>query len=318
MSNRYSGRRFAIGFVLVIAVGPGCQGTPSAPTELTRPLAAQPAPSIAAVSPDKGAIGGATAVTITGAGFQTGATVTFVPPLTSLDFGEAATTVDIVSSTLITATTPQSVRLRNAVDVVVTNPDRQSGRLTAGYSFVVVPSGVPLSIAAISPPAGISEGGTQIKLTGSGFHYGTTVLLDGVLMRVSVPTAEALYFTTPAHAVGPVDVVVSHPDGQSVTLNGGYTYAAAESLNLDGIWEGRAGGHDESTLRLTVHQSVVISVSCDATSKVTNAAIDQNGRFSVSEGTVVQMTGQFLSGIFAKGTINLPPCAATEWYAMKR
>jgi len=66
-------------------------------------------------------------VTISGTGFVTGATVSFA--------GIAATNVNVTSSTSITATTP--AHDIGAVNVVVTNPDGQSGTLPNGYSYAL-------------------------------------------------------------------------------------------------------------------------------------------------------------------------------------
>ena len=79
-----------------------------------------PAPTVSSVSPTSGPAVGGTGVTITGANFVSGATVTFG--------GTAATSVVVTNSTTITATTP--AHAAGAVTVVVTNPgyaDRESG-----------------------------------------------------------------------------------------------------------------------------------------------------------------------------------------------
>ena len=64
-------------------------------------------------------------MTITGTGFQSGAAVTIG--------GTAATSVTVVSSTSITATTP--AHAAGAADVVVTNTDNQAGALSGGYTY---------------------------------------------------------------------------------------------------------------------------------------------------------------------------------------
>lgn len=98
------------------------------------PAATQPpAPAVSAVSPPSGSTTGGTAVTITGTGFQAGATVTFG--------GTPATSVTVVSSTRITAVTP--ARSTGKVAVAVTNPDSQSSSLANGFFY--------------APPASISD-----------------------------------------------------------------------------------------------------------------------------------------------------------------
>jgi acid phosphatase len=80
---------------------------------------------VAAISPNSGNTSGGTPVTVTGTGFMAGATVNFG--------GATAASINIVSSTLITATTPPHAA--GAVNVVVSNPDGQSGTLTNGYGY---------------------------------------------------------------------------------------------------------------------------------------------------------------------------------------
>jgi hypothetical protein len=80
---------------------------------------------ITSISPGSGSIAGGSAVTINGAGFLSGASVTFG--------GVAATNVVVVSSIKITAKTP--AHALGAVNVTVTNVNTTSGTLTNGYLY---------------------------------------------------------------------------------------------------------------------------------------------------------------------------------------
>ena len=82
------------------------------------------APTVSSVSPNNGPAAGGTAVTITGANFAAGATVTFG--------GTAATNVVVVSGTQITATTPAGSV--GAVTVAVT-VSGQIGSLASGFTY---------------------------------------------------------------------------------------------------------------------------------------------------------------------------------------
>ncbi len=84
-----------------------------------------PAPTVSAISPTSGTTAGGTAVTITGTGFLSGASVSLG--------GTAASGVSVVNSTTITATAP--AHAAGAVNVVVTNTDAQTGTLTNGYTY---------------------------------------------------------------------------------------------------------------------------------------------------------------------------------------
>jgi len=83
------------------------------------------APTVTAISPTSGSTSGGTSVTITGTNFGSGATVSIG--------GTAATSVTVVSSTSITATTP--AHTAGTVDVVVTNTDSQNGTLSNGFTY---------------------------------------------------------------------------------------------------------------------------------------------------------------------------------------
>jgi hypothetical protein len=98
--------------------------TPGGPTA-TRTPTRGPAPTVVSISPTTGSQYGGTSVTITGTNFVAGATVALG--------GVAATGVTVVSSTSITATT--GARHPGGSDVVITNPDTQSGTLVSGYRY---------------------------------------------------------------------------------------------------------------------------------------------------------------------------------------
>ena len=93
-------------------------------------------PTLTSVSPVIGPVSGGTSVTLSGANFKSGATVTFG--------GVAATNVVVVSSTMLTVTAPNNAL--GTATVVVTNPDGQTSALqpvgnpgfemgNAGWSF---------------------------------------------------------------------------------------------------------------------------------------------------------------------------------------
>ena len=85
-------------------------------------------PTISSIAPVRGVTTGGTGVTITGAGFASGATVTFG--------GAVATNVIVVDATRITAAAPPHAA--GAVDLVVTNPTTLSGTLQSGFLYFEV------------------------------------------------------------------------------------------------------------------------------------------------------------------------------------
>ncbi len=170
------------------------------------------APTLSSVSPASGSSSGGTAVTLTGTNFVAGATVSFG--------GTAATNVTVVSSTSITATTP--AHAAGAVNVVVSDTGG-SVTLTNGFTYA---SPVP-TLSSVSPASGSSSGGTAVTLTGTNFVAGATVSFGGTAAtNVTVVSSTSITATTPAHAAGAVNVVVSDTGG-SVTLTNGFTYSTS-------------------------------------------------------------------------------------------
>jgi hypothetical protein len=202
----------AAGAVNVVVTNPDTQfGT------LTNGYLYAPAPTVTSVTPASGPTAGGTSVTIGGTGFQSGATV---------KFGAAsATSVVVVNATTITVKTP--AHAAGAVDVVVTNPDGQSGTLTNGYLYAPAPT-----VTSVTPFSGVTAGGTSVTIAGAGFQTGATVTFGGVAATgVVVVNATQITAKTPAHAAGAVDVVVTNPDTQFGTLPNGYTYAIPPTIS---------------------------------------------------------------------------------------
>jgi hypothetical protein len=110
--------------VTVAGLVAGCGGDSNGSTDNNNN--GQQAPSVSSVTPVIGPTDGGTEVTITGANFQTGATVTFK--------NGAATEVTVVSSSKITAKAPAHTKAE-FVDVKVVNPDSQEATRTGAYLY---------------------------------------------------------------------------------------------------------------------------------------------------------------------------------------
>src|SRR6202035_466621 len=127
-------------------------------------------------------------------------------------------------STQITATTP--AHAAGVVNVVVTNSNGQSGTLTNGYTYTASPA--PTSI---SPTSGTTSGGTPVTISGTNFASGATVTFGGTAANnVVVVSSTTITATTPAHAAGAVNVVVTNSNGQSGTLTNGYSYTSSGTI----------------------------------------------------------------------------------------
>lgn len=169
-----------------------------------------PAPTLTAVTPNAGALAGGTSVSITGANFVSGATVTFGT--------SAATSVSVVNSALITCVTPS--RAAGSVTVSVTNPDAQVGSQAAAYTYQAAPT-----VTAISPTSGTLSGGTSVTITGTNFRSGASVSIGGnASSSVTVNSSTSITATTPAGTLGAKNVSVTNSDSQSGTLSSAYTF----------------------------------------------------------------------------------------------
>ena len=174
-----------------------------------------PAPSLLAVSPTQGPLAGGQAATLSGSNFVTGAAVSFA--------GNPATNVTVVSSSTCTCTTPAGSA--GPVNVTLTNPDTQSSTLTNGYTYTS-----SLFVTAVSPNTGDTGGGTPVSITGGGFATGATVLFgSNQATNVVVVSGTVITASTPAGAVGSVNVTVTNPGPTSATLTSGYTYTAGST-----------------------------------------------------------------------------------------
>lgn len=181
-------------------------------------------PAVATVGPSSGPVSGGITVSITGSGFAAGATVMFG--------ATAATAVSVASGTAMTATAPAGNA--GSVDLVVTNPDGQSGRLPNAFTYVAAAPPPPAppppapsapTVTGVSPASATAAGGTSVTISGTGFTAGATVSFGGAAAtNVAINGGTSITATTPPHAAGAVDVVVTNPDGGSGRLTGGFTY----------------------------------------------------------------------------------------------
>ena len=132
-----------------------------------------PAPTVDSVFPDYGPIVGGTTVTIEGNSFVDGATVIFG--------GTDSPSVIVDSSSQITAITP--AHALGVVDVVVRNPDIQSGTLTNGYTYIAI--GIDAVSAGSTTDTSITishttSGSDRLMLVGVSFNNDSYETVTGV------------------------------------------------------------------------------------------------------------------------------------------
>ncbi len=81
------------------------------------------------------------------------------------------------------------------------------------------------AVDLFTPGIGCSSGGTSVAITGTGFGDGATVTFGGVAATdVEVVNHKLILATTPAHADGAVDVVITQADSTTITGTGAFTY----------------------------------------------------------------------------------------------
>jgi hypothetical protein len=180
-------------------------------------LAPIPPPVVTGVTPSFAATTGGTQVTIQGSGFQAGATVRFG--------AIASNAVTVVSPSAIIATAP-GVASVGAVDLTVTNPDTQFGRLAGGFTYFQ-PADLPnITVVQLTPTEGPPSGGTTVFISGAGFKVGVTVRFGAnPATNVQYLGPSALLVTAPAGALGPTPVTATNPDGATNTLANAFTYS---------------------------------------------------------------------------------------------
>ncbi len=160
-------------------------------------------PAVTHVNPHRGALAGGTAVTITGSNLS-GAT--------AVDFGSnPATSVSVITSHLITATSPMGT---GTVNVTVTTPGGTSLADT-GDRFTYTDVGPVVS--HIAPHHGTSAGGTAVAITGHNLSGATAVNFGpNSATNVRVVSGKVIVVRSPA-GTGTVDITVTTPAGTSAT-----------------------------------------------------------------------------------------------------
>ncbi|WP_323986536.1 IPT/TIG domain-containing protein [Microbacterium plantarum] len=187
--------------------------------------------AVDAIAPPSGSTLGGDTVTITGT-CLTGTTAVLFD-------GVAGTGLTVVSDTQLTVTTPAGTA--GVVDVEIVNPT-DCGGTVVDDGFVYVEPGAP-TLATITPERGTELGGTVVTITGEDFTGTTAVTFDGIdATDFEVVSDTVIEATTPAHAPGVVDVVVTNEAGASAPLDFEYVDVA----EIDDVTPGsgpEAGGN---------------------------------------------------------------------------
>ena len=173
-----------------------------------------PSPIIHEIYPIEGPIDGGTEVVIRGNNFRDGSVV-FIG-------GIQVKQLDSLSPTEIRLTTAPLPFGHK--DILVVNPDGQQVVQTRAFTY-----NAPLDITGITPNVGPTKGGTSVTITGTGFRVGdwsTRVAIGGVLVSAitDMSLTELIVRTPEVTTPGAKDVALRNPNGEEVTLIGGFTY----------------------------------------------------------------------------------------------
>ncbi|MGI8310863.1 IPT/TIG domain-containing protein [Saccharopolyspora hattusasensis] len=219
------------GVAQVVVAGPG--GVSTGPVYFV--YQAPPVPAIASIQPTIGPTSGGTVVTINGTGFTGATAVTFG--------GTPAASFTVNSSTQITATTPPHAA--GPAQVVVTTP---GGSSTSSVVFLYTQGQAAPSVTGVSPLSGPAAGGTNVTITGTNFTGATAVTFGGTpAASFTVNSSTQITATTPPHAAGPAQVVVTTSAGSS-TESVSFTFIAAPSATGISPLSGPAAGGTNVTI----------------------------------------------------------------------
>ncbi len=184
--------------------------------------------------PSTGTTASTTVVTTSGSPSGIGNSVTFTATVTpagatgSVDFYEGDTYLGtgVLSSGVAIYSTAALALGTHTIQA------EYSGDATYMVSYGTVSqvvTSVPApTITTIAPTTGPIAGGTTVVITGTNLTGGT-VTFGSLAATCTVNSATQITCTTPAHAAGPVDVVVTTPGGPA-TSKDGFTYVSAPTL----------------------------------------------------------------------------------------
>jgi hypothetical protein len=280
---------------LLIGESPGCGKNHTGPS---------PGLTLSAVHPSSAPAGAATSIEITGQAFQ---------PETILTLGGVVTKATFFNSSFMTATAP--AHEAGAVDVVVTNPDGSTSTLTGGFRYVPPPA---LAVTAVTPAVGSTEGGTRLVLNGTSFQKGLVASIDGVAQQTFFANSTFAAMSTTPHAAGPVDIVITNPDGTTTRVSGKYAFALPQSFDFNGTWAAYLGTSESPEFRFTIKNDALISITCGSSTPIAISAPPAvvNGEFSFT-GPIGSLSGRIVTTGQASGTIDVPGCGSGAWAAEK-
>lgn len=134
--------------------------------------------------------------------------------------------VATVNFRVIGAAGSTSLSYNSAQSFIARSSDNTNVLATAAGATYTVTQLAP-TISAVTPASGTSAGGTTVTITGTNFVSGAVVRFDtAAATNVVFNSATSITARAPAHAAGAASVVVTNPDGTTVTRAAGFNYVA--------------------------------------------------------------------------------------------
>jgi hypothetical protein len=225
--------RASFGLVALVLAVPAVVATGAGPA------AAAGVPHLDSVTPNHAYVGYSYPITIVGS-HLTGAT--------SVDFNavnpRVAASFVVVDDSTITAMTPALGAFSSGTTLSVTTPSGTSNGLPFTWTFT---QPVPV-VTAITPASGRLSGGQRIAIVGIAVNSGTSVTFGGTPATIVGGNGPGeIDVSSPAHAAGAVDVVVTTGGGSATTTNG-YLYLDVPGVTAVSPGAGAATGGASVTI----------------------------------------------------------------------
>jgi hypothetical protein len=319
----------ALGPRAVTLVNPEPGGGTAELTDAFTVTAANPAPTLASVSPASGQRLQTMAVQLTGTNFAAG--------LTTIDFGSDINVagVTVVNATTVTATI--SIGATAALgprDVRVTNAGPGGGTATLADGFTITAANPAPSIQSIDPAQARLGQTVGIAISGSGFVPGVTTVSFGAgvnvgAVSVASPTALTVAVTPAADAVlGTRNVVVTNPEpgGGSASLPAGFRVVGAVSAEESSVTADPgsnipANGTAASTITVVLRDAAESPISglgpeafeIVVTGSAVAGPIAENGRLGRYEFAVTNTVAQTITVTVKAEGVTLSPAPAVQF-----
>ncbi|MCU7647184.1 putative Ig domain-containing protein [Pseudomonas piscis] len=184
----------------------------------------------------------------------------------------------------------------------------------ATYTLLVTGSATP-TLTSVSPNTGTTAGATGVTLSGTNLTGATGVSFGGTAATgFSVTNANTITATTPAHAAGAVNVVVTTPSG-TATLTNAYTYAVpAPTVGPVSATVAANSSSNPITLSLSGGAATSVAVSTAAThgtATATGTSITYTPTAGYSGSDTFAYTATNASGTSSPATVTLTISAPT-------